>query len=378
MHNHHIPNQPPRWLPHVGHNCHWYCFLLFQAAFILGALLLDISSVLATNGRMFTSPRTDDIIQRGPSRAADVHFSLSPGRNPVRVQLTPADKPSAPNRTREISVSAGSTQGVFTDVPGGLYSLCLKDQPDSCRHVGVGEIFLVAGQSNAVSAADPGAPVVSKTGLVAVSAHHGDAPGHANEAPDTATMHFVTKPHPTMVGVCWVRLGDLLVQKYKVPVGFVLVARSATNTDCWNPANGVCWGGAANALAARHFRAVLWLQGESDVMGNFPMEKSFTNMRDMVAASREIQPSIPWIMARNSLKNATPYAEQAVRRAQEKLITSGAVWSGPDTDVLRDHPGWVGVADFGPEARNRCGELWFAPVDALLSGNSAHVKDPAP
>ncbi|EFL50881.1 protein of unknown function DUF303 acetylesterase putative [Solidesulfovibrio fructosivorans JJ]] len=352
--------------------------LLFRWLFPVIFLLGSVGANAATVGRTLTFPLADDVVQRGPSETADVHFSLSPGNNPVRVQLIPADKAFAPNNIREISVPAGTIRGVFPAVPGGFYSLCLKGRPNTCRHVGVGEIFLVAGQSNAVSVADPGKPVVSETGRVAVSVHHGNDPEHANEPPGTETLHFVTKDHPTMVGVCWVRLGDLLVQKYKVPIGFVLVARSATNTECWNPAGGICWGPAAKALAARRFRAVLWHQGESDVMAGFPMEKSLANMRAMITASREIQPNIPWIVARNSLKNATPYAEQAVRRAQETLIASGTVRPGPDTDVLRDHPGWVGVADFGPDARKRCGELWFAPVDALLSENVTHMKRHAP
>lgn len=337
---------------------------ILRALVLALPLLLGAAPGQASDApRELVSPPGDAFFQRGPKGTAVVAFALSPGKSAAAATLAAAGKKSVP---RTVTVGAGKTAGAFVNVRPGVYALCLKGRPETCRTVGVGELFLVAGQSNAVSHGKPGVPYASATGMVAVTARTEDKDARPYPDADPGVVRFPTPDHPVETSVCWLRLGDMLAEKYKVPVGFVIVARSNTNTDCWNPQGGACWPEAAKALAAHRFRAVLWHQGESDVLGGLPMEKSLANMRAMVEASREIQPDIPWIVARNSLKNGTPYADQPIRRAQETLIASGAVLAGPDTDVIRDHPDWVGVADFGGEGLTRHGELWFAPVDRLL------------
>jgi len=348
---------------------------LIPALILVFLSLFSASFVRAQHA--FLQPAADLVVQRGAGGRANVGFRLAAATMPATVSLTPVS-PTPGENWRRIALPAGETEGRFTDVPAGLYALCLEGRPDDCRRVGVGELFLVAGQSNAVSPTLPDAPQASRTGWVAVTAHHGDRPGYADKQPDSETMRFADKAHPTSVGICWLRLGDMLVERYGLPVGFVIVARSGVNSDCWDPARTACWPLMAKALSARRYRAVLWHQGESDVVDAFTMGHSLANLRDVVAASRKIRPGIPWIMARNSLNTATPYAAQPVRLAQETLIRSGEVAPGPDTDVLRDHPAWIREADFVGEGLQRHGELWFPPVCALLDAVGGPTSEPAP
>ena len=325
---------------------------------------------LAAN-RHFVGPAENTIVQQGANGTADIEFLLTPSQRPGQASLRPIGKTG---QVRRAAVAAGKTTGRFTGVRPGWYTLCVEGEKQECRQVGVGELFLVAGQSNAVSPVTKYTPVpVSATGMVAVSAHHGDGDENVGKTPDIDTMLIASPQVQVRAGGCWVRLGDMLAKKYNMPIGFVIVAKSATNTDCWHPGKGACWPLMDKALSSRRFRAVLWHQGESDVMAGFPMEHSLANMEALVAASLRIQPGIPWFVARNSLKrDGIAYADQPVRKAQEALIAEGRVCAGPDTDVIREHPGWVGVADFGGGGIDYHGELWFPVVDACLSGKTCH------
>ncbi len=325
-------------------------------------------------GVAWVSPPANAVLQRNGDGVADLQFALAPGAPRTEVTLSrPGQEPPMWRQT----LGKGKTTGTFSKVPGGLYDLCARpldkaNAAKECRRVGVGEVFLVAGQSNAVSTDLSHKRHASQTGMVAVNDYHGDLDKvQAEEGKPVVDRLVFTGPDAAITAnVCWMRLGDLLAAQYQVPVAFINVARNATDSTCWNPASGACWPLFAKTLAQRAYRAVLWHQGESDVMMGFPQEKSFENVKSLIEASRGIAPGIPWIVAHNSLKNETPYAQQPVRQAQAALVAQGLACAGPDTDVIRDNPDWVGVADFGAAGLTRHGELWFPVVDAFLRGGA--------
>lgn len=317
-------------------------------------------------------PTNNTIAQRDGDGKADLLFVVNSDAGQATVTLSRAGGEGG--IIFQQILAKGETKGGFPRVPGGLYDLCVKpldklmEGSEDCRRVGVGEVFLVAGQSNAVSTDLSGHRHSSATGWVAVNDYHGDLedlkPGDA--IPLVDHMVFTGPGVAITANVCWMRLGDLLVEEYKVPVAFVNVARNGTNTDCWNPVGGECWPLFENVLSQRKYRAVLWHQGESDVMWGFSEEKSLDNMSRIIEASRRIAPGIPWLVAHNSLKNDTPYELQPIRLAQTAVVARGLACAGPDTDIIRENPEWVGVADFGKDGLTRHGELWFPIVGAFL------------
>lgn len=342
-------------------------------AFIIGFFgpSLLVALPLLAAGPQLTAPTPNIVLQRGDNGKADLQFVVNSDADSVMVTLS---HPGKEQPVFQQVVPTGETKGNFAQVPGGLYDLCVRPlntspgTAEDCRRVGVGEVFLVAGQSNAVSTDLSGKRHASATGLVSVNDYHGD---RADVKPKSAEpvidqMVFTKGDDGITANVCWTRLGDLIVEKYKIPVEFVNVARDATNTDDWRPVDGKCWTLFAKVLSEGTYRAILWHQGESDVMYGFPMEKSLNNMTSLIEATRLIAPHTPWIVAHNSLKDKTPYAQQPVRQAQTALVARGLACAGPDTDVIRENPDWVGVADFGEEGLTRHGELWFPIVDAFL------------
>ena len=343
--------------------------IAFLVGLVVPSLLAGLPLLAA--GPQLTAPATNNVLQRGDNGKADLLFVVNSDADRAMVTLSyPGQEPPLFQQV----VTKGEAKGNFPQVPGGLYDLCVRSlgtapgTDGDCRRVGVGEVFLVAGQSNAVSTDLSGKRHASATGLVSVNDYHGDLADVKSKSadPDIDHMVFTKGDVGITANVCWMRLGDLIVEKYKIPVEFINVARNATNTENWRPVGGECWPLFAKVLSERKYRAILWHQGESDVMSGFPMEKSLNNMTSLIEASRLIAPHIPWIVAHNSLKDKTPYAQQSVRQAQTALVAQGLACAGPDTDLIRENPDWVGVADFGKEGLTRHGELWFPIVDAFL------------
>lgn len=328
------------------------------------------------------APAPNTIIQQDATAHAAIPLKLAPDVGSVTITLTRQGQ-THPLATR--TLQSDRAVGVLPRVPVGLYELCAiqigakpKDRTKDCRTVGIGEVFLVAGQSNAVSCDLSGKRHASNTDWVAVNDVKGElSVKRAEDAePDVETFVIPGRDKAITTNVAWMRLGDQLVNSRHTPVMFVNVARNATSTDCWKPDGGICWRFFAKVLASRAYRAVLWQQGESDVMNEMKMEASLANMTALIEASRKIAPGIPWFVAHNSLKNGTPYDDQTVRRAQTEVVAKGLACAGPDTDVIRDHPDWVGAADFGGDGLTYHGDLWFPVINAFLaSGSCRHTYD---
>lgn len=199
----------------------------------------------------------------------------------------------------------------------GSYDLCIEapNGLEKCNRISVGNLFVVAGQSNAVSNSDSAHR--SRTGKVFIS--QPERPGVFLDAGGTGLRH----------GVAWIEAGDLLVERYGVPVGFVIMARSSSSTRHWRP-GGLLFPALQTTLASMDATAVLWHQGEADCAAGYPAKESFGNMDAMIAAAKEARQS-PWFIALN-----TSSADRScpVRLAQTEIIAVGAAKQGPDTDTL--------------------------------------------
>ena len=88
-----------------------------------------------------------------------------------------------------------------------------------------------------------------------------------------------------------------------------------------------------NELGRDGFRAVLWHQGESDTgMLADEYAKKLTNV---IEESRGAAGwDVPWFVAQVSYHNPNDVATAATRKAQKKLWDTGVALEGPDTDTL--------------------------------------------
>ena len=248
------------------------------------------------------------------------------------------------------------------DVPaGGWYRLEIRalrqNEPvltNTVEHVGVGEIFVIAGQSNSANYGEKKSQ--TQTGLVA--------------AYDGTNWQLAADPEPGAggkKGSFMPLFGDAMVERFHVPVGIVAMGIGSTSVREWLPSgvpfsqlppltrNVVTVGpgqwessgkifdtfaGRMKQLGTHGFRAVLWHQGESDAnqadaAKTLPGALYRQFLETIISDSRaEIGWNAPWFVAQVSYHNPQDTGTPDIPAAQKAVCDDGFALLGPDTDTL--------------------------------------------
>lgn len=232
-----------------------------------------------------------------------------------------------------VSASAGWHQYQFRAMSGD--TVLTSSTGD---RIGVGDIFITAGQSNSTNYGD--APTASVTGNVVAMNHETGEWGYAND------------PMPTKIngqsdgsnrGSTWPSMGDALSEMTGVPVAFSCVGWGGTSIAWWDPdadtENNVGQGFDRLETAIQNldgnFAGILWHQGES----NYGTSKEVYQeaLEELILASREVAGwEVPWEVALVSWRPADGI-DQNIRDAQAAVADEmDGVFLGPDSDALLD------------------------------------------
>jgi len=260
------------------------------------------------------------------------------------------------------SISGKKLSGAVEAPSGGWWGLEVRVSQGgnevargSVAHVGIGEVFVVAGQSN--------------------SANHGEEKQTTTTrrvaAFDSKTWRIADDPQPGASGgggSFVPAFADAVVAKENVPVGIISCGIGATSVREWLPKGAMFpnpptlesrveqvpngqWaskGAAYEAFIARMksvgpqgFRAVLWHQGESDanqkdatrtLSGKLYREYLEKIIRD---SRRDIGWNAPWFVAQASYHVPGDEGSDDIRAAQASLWKDGLALEGPDSDALK-------------------------------------------
>jgi hypothetical protein len=225
---------------------------------------------------------------------------------------------------------------------------------NTVAHVGVGEIFVIVGQSNSANYGER--LNRTQTGLVA--------------AFDGTNWRLAADPEPGAggrKGSFMPLFGDALVERFNVPVGIVAMGIGSTSVREWLPAgirfsrlpsltrNVVTvapgeWESSGRIFynftagmkrfGLNGFRAVLWHQGESDANQSDPQRtlpgalyRKF--LEQIISDSRkEIGWDVPWFVATATYHSPADPCSPDIRAAQKAVCDDGFALPGPDTDTL--------------------------------------------
>ncbi|MCY2930847.1 MAG: hypothetical protein NTV86_15390 [Planctomycetota bacterium] len=229
---------------------------------------------------------------------------------------------------------------------GGWYDVEVRAIKDgsivgasTIQRVGVGEIFVTAGQSNSCNFGSPTQqPKDDRVNALSYT-------GAAN------LWQTANDPQPNgsggggSGGSPWPAMGDLLADRYGVPIGIVSTGYGGTTVGQWQPGGGLYANlkNAISKLGPGGFRAVLWHQGESDASGGTSAGNYAQLLENVIAQSRaDAGFEVPWGVALASYLPGTPAANMAqVIAGQHQVIdTFPDVFLGSSTDNYHNL-GWV-------------------------------------
>ncbi|GAB3990825.1 hypothetical protein GCM10028807_18840 [Spirosoma daeguense] len=216
----------------------------------------------------------------------------------------------------------------------------------SVNRVGVGEVFVVAGQSNHYG------------GFQRVQGATEDRVSAIDIQLDSISdqllpLRFSNVSYGSAVGPSqpphlWGMLGDKLVQRLNVPVMFLGASLGSTSSVQWQQSAAGTIGTTPGSSVYRrlgtvllHYvartgaRAVLWHQGETDTYSSTSNAAYYYNLAYVIQKSRQQLNGnvLPWVMSRASyiLGQTSP----GIISAQEQLIANlPNVYEGPSTDDI--------------------------------------------
>ncbi len=231
--------------------------------------------------------------------------------------------------TKTLRTDPAGGFSAWVDCPaGGWYSLDIKTPAGRTlarrEHVGVGEVFVTAGQSNSTCCGEERQLQTYRMGT----------------ASDTLAWAPADDPVPgpqdhTDGGSLYPSFCDRLWEEFGVPVGVVPCGFGGTCLNDWEPGGDIfeVLASRIEKLGKGGFRAVLWHQGESDAYE--PPASSFGKMLRIIGESKTRAGwEFPWFTAMVSYQNAGEQRVLQIRQAHRRLWQSGVSLQGPDTDVL--------------------------------------------
>lgn len=377
--------------PGQGHNM-WTGF--FQCPELVAFVKTNASRSLT-----LSSPLDYQVVQRASKEQGSLAISGEITATAGTVDSIEARTISngKPGDWRKLDVKReGAKFSATTDAPaGGWHQLEVRARNGEnvvavavVEHFGVGEVFVIAGQSN--SANHGAEKQTAKSGMVTTF--------------DGKRWRISADPQPGASGGGGSFIppfGDAIAEKFHVPVGIISTGVGATSVREWLPKgatfknpptltgqvqqrpDGVweCKGGIyasftarMSQLGPRGFRAVLWHQGESDanqadptrtLAGPLYREYLEKLIRDSRAA---IGWEAPWFVAQVSYHVPGDEASPDIRAAQASLWKDGIANEGPDSDALKGdlrESGGKGVHFSGPGLREHAAR-WVEKVSPWI------------
>lgn len=344
-------------------------------------LLVCLFSPAVFSQIKITSPTFQAVYQRDITgqREITVSGTFTALMDKIEVRAVPVVQGQGvetPWQNLQASPKGGVFMGKIT-LYGGWYTLEVRGVSDGkivgrdvLSRLGVGEVFLIAGQSNAQGLKGyPGGPSAQDDRVLYVDNYQNDEIGTYPDLltdPVPPTFSKITSGIGYMsprgqTAWCWGVLGDLLVQKLNVPVLFINTAWEGTAIENWSfsaqglPTKNKYGGFTYNAgmpyanlrIAARNYanqygiRSVLWMQGEADAL----FKTSATFYRDNLQLiinrlSTETNKRITWVIARTSrtspANTTVSFVNPTIIAAQNAVLDTpfNPTYPGPETDNL--------------------------------------------
>ncbi|WP_337040806.1 NPCBM/NEW2 domain-containing protein [Emticicia sp. 17c] len=340
-------------------------------------LIFLLFSVYSYGQINITFPMEKAVFQRNQNNQANLsiagNYAINISIDLIKARLiNPANENVVMDWTTiQSNPTGGVFNGTLVNVPGGWYRLELRSYlggsingTATLNRVGVGEVFLIAGQSNAQGLENIGngaedERVITHNELTWYDSGAGQCDKKFPNYPSLGQLNGpISKTG--FSSWCYGRLGDLLTSRLNVPVAFFNAGATSTSSVNWKESSdniptpnhyngsqltfcnqvGVPYSGLKIILnyyaSLFGVRAVLWHQGESDNFINLSGSTYQNNINYVINKSRaDFGSTVPWVISKATLFHYDD-TQADIRIAQQILGSDNAnkIFPGPDTDLL--------------------------------------------
>jgi hypothetical protein len=391
-----------------------YCLPLFT--YILTILAFTNAEAQVT----IDYPTSRAIFQRDKNNSATIYISGSFTKvvDRIEAKLTPMNGGNPIDWTTIHSNPQGGFFAGNLSSTGGWYLLEVRgmrgDQrigEHSVSPIGIGEVFMIAGQSNGQGYKNNNNPIQNfDFGVQRANDDRVNCIDFNNHGHGTAVLPYPTFSHleadtqisPRGQGAwSWGKLGDLLANRLQVPILFYNVAWEGTIVRSWRESitgtarspyiedifvpyepSGAPYSNLRSVLQyyipITGIRGVLWIQGEGDNYFQTSTDAYTNDLRAVINASRtESGKNISWMVSLTSFDKGRVAAR--VTDAQKRIINTVAnVFTGPNTDniqIPRTDPAGV---HFHHEGLTALAEAWDNQLNADFFSRSEPHKAVSP
>jgi hypothetical protein len=409
-----------------------FCFLvlLLFSAFSLEAQIRIVS------------PFNRSVFQRNGSNQATITITGNVNRNVDRIEAN-FEAIQGGQTTGWQTIATNPQGGVFSGslvVNGGWYRLSVRGIVQSSAYglasvdrVGVGEVFVVAGQSNSGSG-DGGNPLRSNGAIPASDDRVNSVTIGAIGGIDGGSDNDFNYPLPEFRKLdggniaprgtspwCWGKLGDLLVARLNVPVLFMNAAWSGTSIRNWAESTTVGASTGSDYIAANYspntpyghlratlknycsylgIRSILWMQGETDnypgrsgSAGSGSLENTITaaeyeaRLKTVINASRSDLggANIPWVVARTSLVNwgyncnDQRVSTKVIAGQNNAIASAGNTFAGPSTDNIQNpRPTSAQCVHISGTGLDQLATAWDAALPSSFFSGTSPISGSSP
>ena len=330
-----------------------------------------------------SAPKARQIVQRSEANVGRFTITgvVSAATNLARVEARLVVMPGTTNNgvsTDWVGLTITSTNGAFTGAmtniaAGGWYRLEVRGLDADTNELttvavdrlGVGDVFVTVGQSNAGGWGSPAQTPSDDRVSSYIVASKG--------------WQFSKDPQPENTGGVgsggspWPVLGSLLVASNQVPVGFIGLAVGGSALASWLPGT-VSFQNISNALltfGTNGVRAILWHQGETDAANLTTTSNYFQMLNTVITQSRVVAGwSVPWGIAEVSFGGS---GQEAVMAGQRLCIyNTPNCFRGARTDDFHLEGKLSDAVHFNGVGLAEHAQMW---ANALLGVQDLTVKN---
>lgn len=377
----------------------------------LSFLLIFVTSFQNGHAQIsITYPLEKCVFQRDHNNRATIYVAgnFSEYLDMIQVKVTPVQPGWGQESDWMVLVDQPSTGFYYGDFEwvAGWYTLEVRGRKNgntlgtaSVNRVGIGEVFLIAGQSNAQGYFGNGAQSASDERVIHVNYDGIFGPNAPLPYPNFSHLDAedVISPRGKSAWI-WGKLGDALSNKLNVPVLFYNVAWDGSGVKSWiESIHGIAWsvynpsipfepvgmpyGNFRNVMrnyvSITGLRAVFWIQGEADNDVGTSQDAYYGHLEHLISHTRhEFNLNLSWVVARASY-TVNKGIGGAIINAQNQIIQNlPNVFAGPNMDEIQV-PRPDGYHLYGP-GLEWAADAWNNALNNEFFSNSHPQKARAP